>query len=75
MALSGCKLMSGAVFAKFASEFVSGFLHEFVAVAAAFEDAGFEAAGTVGDFAGGDLREHQQRDSGQVVGRAEQAER
>ncbi len=45
MALSRSQVLSGAVFAEFGSEDVSGFLHEFVAMAAAFEDAGFEAAG------------------------------
>ena len=34
---------------------VPGFLHELVIVAAAFENAGFDAAGTVGDHALGDL--------------------
>ena len=34
-------------------------MHEFVAVAAAFEDAGFEAARAVGHLAGGDLLEQQ----------------
>ena len=33
---------------------MSGLLHEWVAVAAAFDDAGFEAAGAVADSAGGD---------------------
>jgi hypothetical protein len=33
-------------------------LHEFVSVAAAFENAGFDSAGAVGDFALGDLAEH-----------------
>ena len=35
-------------------------MHEFVAVAASFEDAGFEAAGAVGDLAFGDLGEQAQ---------------
>jgi len=41
---------------------VSWFLHEFVSVAAAFEDAGFKSSGSVGHFAGGDLLEHQQEE-------------
>ena len=35
-------------------------LHELVAVATAFEDAGFDSAGTVGDFALGDLGQHRE---------------
>jgi hypothetical protein len=38
---------------------VSGFLHELVAVAAAFEDARFESAGTVGNFTSGNLLQHE----------------
>jgi len=53
------QVYSGTAFTKFAAQFVSGFLHELVAMAAAFENAGFEAAGAVGNFAGGDLPEHQ----------------
>ena len=34
-------------------------LHEFIAVSAAFEFSGFDAAGAVGDFAMGDLLEEQ----------------
>ena len=36
---------------------MSGFLHEFVAVFSAFEDSWFQAPGSVGDFAAGDLFE------------------
>ena len=35
----------------------AGLLHEFIAVSAAFEFSGFDAAGSVGDFAIGDLFE------------------
>lgn len=44
---------------KFASQFVSRFLHEFVTVSSAFEDARFESTGAFGHLAGGDLLEHQ----------------
>ena len=43
---------------QFGSQDGAGFLHEFVAVSAAFEHARFQTAGTVGDFALGDLGEH-----------------
>ena len=36
-------------------------------MAAAFEDAGFDAAGAVGDFAGGDVVEHRSA-KGQGIG-------
>lgn len=49
----------GTAFTQFTSQFVPEFLHEFVAVAAAFEDSRFEATGAVGNFAGGDLSEHE----------------
>ena len=52
--------MSCAVLAQFCPEDVSWFLHEWVAVSAASKDAGFEAAGAVGDFAGGDLFQQSQ---------------
>lgn len=44
-------------FQQFCSEHVAGLFHEGVVVAAAFEDAGFAAAGAMADSAGGDLRE------------------
>lgn len=60
------------MFTEFGSEDVSGFLHEFVAVSAAFEDSGFEASWAVGDLAGGDLGQHL-RTIAEEFGRAEQA--
>ena len=47
--------MSGAFLTQFTAEYMSRLLHEFVAVAAAFAYAGFEATGTVTDFARSDL--------------------
>ena len=44
-------------------------LHEFVAVASAFEDAGFDAAGAVGDFALGDLGEQREAVVRELLGR------
>ena len=46
------------MFAEFEAQLVSRFLHELVALSATFQDARFEAAGTVGDFARRDLFEH-----------------
>jgi len=43
------------VFTQFGIEDMSGLLHERVSVAAAFDDARFEAAGTLADSAGGDV--------------------
>ena len=53
MALSPPELPSLLVIAREESvaQGVAGFLHQGVAGAAAFEDAGFEAIGAVGDFA------------------------
>ena len=42
----------------FGSQDGTWFLHEFVAVSAAFENAWFQTAGTVGDLALSDLGEH-----------------
>jgi hypothetical protein len=39
------------------SEYVTRLVHELVVMAAAFEDAGFAASGTMADLAGGDLLE------------------
>ena len=50
-------------------EDVSGLLHELVVVAAAAEDAGFDAAGAVSDFAGGDLGQQCEAVVRQPVGR------
>ena len=57
----GVQDVLGAVLAKFTLEFLSGILHELVAVAAAFEDAGFQAAGLIGDRAGGNLLEQRRQ--------------
>lgn len=54
--------------AEFATQLVSRLLHQFVAVAAAFEDAGLQAAGAVADFAVGDLLEHLQHIGFQFLG-------
>ena len=43
---------------QFGSQDGARFLHEFVAMSAAFDNTGFQPAGTVGDLALGDLREH-----------------
>ena len=56
MALSFCKSVTYNICAILAKD-VPGLLHEWVSVAAASEDSGFKAAGTVGDFAGGNLGE------------------
>jgi hypothetical protein len=52
------------------AENVSGFGHEGIAVSAAFEDAGFDASGSMGDAATGDLCEHHTA-AGFDVGRGE----
>ena len=48
---------------------VAGLLHELVAVAAAFEDAGFDAAGTVGDLAFGNLGKQRETVVRELLGR------
>ena len=50
--------VSGALLAKFGAQALSWLEHEFVTVAAAFEDSWFKPTGTVSDFAGCDLLEH-----------------
>ena len=42
---------------EFLLQLCSRFLHEWIAMSAAFENAGFEAAGAMGHFAAGDLLE------------------
>ena len=48
---------------------VAGFLHELIAVAAAFEKAGFDAAGAVGHLALGDLGQQCQAVGGELLRR------
>lgn len=48
---------------------MAGLLHELVAVAAASEYAGFDTAGTVCHFAGGDLRQQREAVGRQPVRR------
>ncbi|MFV0442926.1 MAG: hypothetical protein ACK5Q5_05090 [Planctomycetaceae bacterium] len=56
MALSSPQVFSGSgVGEQLGFEGRSGFLHQRVAVAVAFEDAGFHTAGVVRCFTGGDL--------------------
>lgn len=57
MALSPLQRLSRAVCAQLLSEDVSGLLHEWVAMTAAFEDSRFKAARSVGDLAGGNVGE------------------
>ena len=45
------------MFLQFSAKDVPRLLHERIPVATASEDSGFKAAGTVGDFAGGNLSE------------------
>ena len=47
---------------------VAEFLHEFVAVSAAFEDAGFDAAGAVGHLPLGDLGQQCQAVGDELLG-------
>ncbi|MFV0443524.1 MAG: hypothetical protein ACK5Q5_08130 [Planctomycetaceae bacterium] len=56
MALSSSEVSAGSeVGEQLGLESGSGFLHQRVTVAAAFEDAGFHTAGAVRCFTGGDL--------------------
>ena len=56
------------MFLQFLPQDTSGFLHERVAVAAAFEDSRFETAGAVGNFTGGDLAEKTQAVLTELIG-------
>ena len=56
------------MFLQFSPQDISGFLHERVAVAAAFEDSRFKAAGAVGNFTGGDLGEKAQSVFAELIG-------
>lgn len=54
MALSLTEVISRTVFTQFGLEDMTRLLHEWVAVAAAFDDARFKSAGAVADLACGD---------------------
>ena len=56
------------MFLQFLPQDISGFLHKWVAVAAAFKDARFETAGTVGNFTSGDLAEKPQTELAESIG-------